>query len=591
MVNSEWIYEFTDRIPAQRIPDRRPAANEALRNGRSGPVQKSACKPRDEMRGIGMKKRIISLALAAGVLLSITACKKVEEAPQANIKERLLSSASLLEASGQLHFEDGLTITGIGSNYSGEVTNRSDNYFWPAIKKLTGVNLEILWEETDDYITSLSASLLSGIDSLPDILDASDFGVMDLADDGAVIPLDSYLDLIPNIVSAVGEDRMNYWRQVDGHIYTIPCIMNVPGAETMMLRKDWLDALGLSEPQSWDEWVNLWRAIRDNDLNGNGDSSDEIPFASQYDADGERCFLPLLNAFGIRASRDAQFCVLDDGSYTMVYEHPRYPEFLKAMQELHAEGLIFSEFDGMYQDDMNAAMDENRLGTAFNWAERCRTSAQALREGGVQDALWEAVAPIAGPDGAQMNPERLMVMPMWCISSAAEERGKVEDILRFFNWYYSEEGSRLYSFGIEGVSYTLDGDAPVMVREMTENGFTDYRAAGCNIECFGGLWQESAFMQCLFEGKSIDEMDDMTEEFYKGINVVNNGYFYAQPKTYETPAYTQYHSSLITEGVCKLRDRAIKGEITVEEFFSEYAELKQRGLQTVIDETRAAAGC
>ncbi len=33
-------------------------------------------------------------------------------------------------------------------------------------------------------------------------------------------------------------------------------------------------------------------------------------------------------------------------------------------------------------------------------------------------------------------------------------------------------------------------------------------------------------------------MDDMTEEFYEGISVVNNGYFYALPKTYETPAYS-----------------------------------------------------
>ena len=59
-------------------------------------------------------------------------------------------------------------------------------------------------------------------------------GVMDLADDGAVIPLDDYLDLMPHIVAAVGEDRMNYWRQADGHIYTIPSVINVPGAQIMM---------------------------------------------------------------------------------------------------------------------------------------------------------------------------------------------------------------------------------------------------------------------------------------------------------------------------------------------------------------------
>lgn len=188
-----------------------------------------------------------------------------------------------------------------------------------------------------------------------------------------------------------------------------------------------------------------------------------------------------------------------------------------------------------------------------------------------------------------MTPERLMVMPMWCITSAAAKRGKAEDIVRFFNWCYTQEGSWLYSYGLQGVSYEIRDGAPVMVAEMTSNGFTDYRAAGCNIECFGGLWQENAFMQCLFEGRSVDEMDALTEEFYKGISVVNNGYFYALPVTFETPAYTQYRNALITQGVCKLRDRAIKGEISVEEFFSGYEALKQRGLQNVIDDARGAA--
>lgn len=539
-----------------------------------------------------MKRTIISSLLIIGMLFGLAACGKTEAPPEAEtgMKEKLLAGAAQLEKSGQLSFESGLTITGMGVNYSGDVTKKTDNYFWPAIEQMTGVDLDIFWEEKESYITSLSTMLLAGMDAMPDILDASDFGVMDLADDGVVLPLDDYLSLMPDIVSAVGEDRMSYWRQVDGHIYTIPSVINVPGAQTMMVRKDWLDKLGRSEPQTWDEWVDLWRAIRDNDLNGNGDPGDEIPFASQYGSDGERCFLPLLNAFGIRTSGDTQFCVLEDGTYTMVYEHPKYPAFLEALQALYAEGLISGEFDSMYMADMDAAMDENRLATAFNWAERCRTSSQALRESGVEDALWEAVAPIAGPDGAQMTPERLMVMPMWCISSAAEKRGKVEDIVRFFNWCYTEEGSYLYSYGLPGISYEMVDGAPVMVSEMTANGFTDYRAAGCNIECFGGLWQESAFMQCLFEGRSVEEMDDLTEEFYKGISVVNNGSFYALPQTYETPAYTQYRSSLITEGVCRLRDRAIKGEISAEEFFTGYEVLKQRGLRQVISEGGEAAG-
>lgn len=104
-----------------------------------------------------------------------------------------------------------------------------------------------------------------------------------------------------------------------------------------------------------------------------------------------------------------------------------------------------------------------------------------------------------------------------------------------------------------------------MAEELTVNGFTDYRAAGCNMESFGGLLQENAFMQCLFESRSVKEMDDLTEQFYRGINLVNNDYFYTMPKTNETPAYIRYSSNLITEGVCRLRNQAIRGEISMEE--------------------------
>ena len=107
-----------------------------------------------------------------------------------------------------------------------------------------------------------------------------------------------------------------------------------------MVRQDWLDDLGMDTPETWEDWLSYWRGVRDNDLNGNGDPADEIPLALAQSADGERSLTQLLNAFGIAASNDTQFCLLDDGTYTMVYEHPRYPAFLEAVAGLYAEGLL-----------------------------------------------------------------------------------------------------------------------------------------------------------------------------------------------------------------------------------------------------------
>ena len=537
-----------------------------------------------------MKKTVITSVGMLCAAVIFTGCtgkkseevnKPVEEYSVEQMKEDLLEAAGQLEKSKELYFENPLEITGLGVTYDGRPVTFDGCYYWPAIEKMTNVHVAVDWHEAEEYTTSVAATLLMDIEELPDIVNPYSFGVMDLADDGLVIPLDEYMELMPDIVAAVGEERMDAWRQADGHIYYIPSVSSVQGSQTMMVRKDWLDELQMDLPETWEEWVALWKGIRDNDLNGNGDPDDEIPLALSYGADGEKCMTMLLNAFGIRASGDCQFCLLEDGTYTMVYEHPRYEEFLQAVAELYREGIIREDFDTYDYNKIEELMKENVLGTTMTWAV-ASSNAEYLRENGDEDALWTATAPVQGPYGDQMIQERELVSSSWCITAGAEKAGKVEDIVRFFNWCFTKEGAYLYNYGIEGVSYEMADKKPVLKSELLENSFTDYRAVGCNFEPFGGLWLEDAFMQCLFSGKTENELDDITLESYKGLFEVNDGFFYTQPVTFETDAYVKYRSTLITSGVCPLRNQVIRGEITWEEFCEKYGQLKEKGLAEVI---------
>ena len=529
-------------------------------------------------------KKVLAIVLTLTLLLGASAVW-AEDAGNP-LLQPLIDAAKQLPRSENLYFENGLQISGMGIHFNNYPKEFDGCYYWPAIEALTGARIEIDWRVEDNYATQVATTLASR--KLPDIMVAGAYGVMNLVGEGAIVPLDDYIELMPDIVAAVGEDRMANWRQADGHIYTIPTIVNVPGSQTVMVRQDWLDALNMQAPTNWDEWVALWRAIKENDLNGNGDTTDEIPLALEQGANGERCMASLLNAFGIRASSDCQFCVLDDGTYTLVYEHPRYKEFLQAVRDLYAEGLIDPEFVTRAQAELFTAMDSGLVGTCMTWAERARISTTTLRESGDADALWTCTIPITGPYGDCMTQERNAVSSVWCITSSAAEAGKVEDIVRLFNWNFTEEGKDLYNYGIEGVSYDrVDGEAELKP-EMVANGFVDYRAAGCEYEPFGGEWQTSAFMQCLFAGQSVDDLDDASASFYNGLAIVNDGYFYAMPQTLETEAYTEYRAELITTGVCTLRDQCIAGQLTVDAFFAKYEELKKQGLQDVIDEGAAA---
>ena len=498
-----------------------------------------------------------------------------------SMRQELLEAAEKLDKSDELYFENGLEITGLGVTYDGRPVEFDGCYYWPAIEKMTNAHLAIDWHEADGYASAVATTLLLDVDELPDLINPYSFGIMDLADDGLIEPLDEYLELMPDIAAAVGEERMDAWRQADGHIYFIPTVSSVRGSQTMMVRRDWLEELEMEMPRTWEDWLALWRGIRDHDLNGNGDPGDEIPLALSYGSDGEKCMTMLMNAFGIRASSDCQFCVLDDGTYTMVYEHPRYAEFLQAAADLYKEGIIREDFDTCDYNKIEEMMKANLLGTTMTWAV-ASSNAEALRKDGDQDALWAAVEPIQGPYGDQMIQERELVGSSWCITAEAKKAGKAEDIVRLFNWCFTREGAWLYNYGIEGVSYDRNGEVPVIRPELLENSFADYRAVGCNYEPFGGLWLEDAFMQCLFGGKMEKELDEITAESYKGLFEVNDDFFYTQPVTFETDAYVKYRSNLITAGICPLRDQAIRGEITLEEFWEKYEQFKDRGLKDVI---------
>lgn len=537
-----------------------------------------------------MKKRCLAMIIMIVIVLS--GCQgenqgKTEEVFQVDrMNQDLLEGAKSLPKSKNLYFENGLEISGLGLTYDGRPTDFEGCYYFPAIEAMTGAHVSIDWQEDEGYSSAIAATLLANKTDLPDILNPTGFGVMDLADDELIVPLDDYLDLMPDIVAAVGEEHMDAWKASDGHIYTIPSVSTIQGSFSMLVRQDWLKALNLETPKTWEDWLTYWRGVRDNDLNGNGDATDEIPIALSESADGERSLTLLLNAFGIAASNDTQFCVLDDGTYTMVYEHPRYPEFLKAMAGLYEEGILVEGYESDSYASIDEKMGNDTLGSTMTFAASS-SQTELLRKNGKEDALWISVEPVAGPYGDRMIQERELIMPVWSITAGAYEKGKVEDIVRFFNWCYTKEGADLYNYGIEGISYTVEDGKPVLNQDLIANGFADYRAVGMNYEPFGGYWMQDAYMQCLFSGKTEEDLTDIQTEAYKGLFVLNNDFFYTQPVTIETKNYVKYRTSLITEGICKLRDQAIRGEISLDEFWTGYEQLKEKGLDKVIEDGAA----
>src|SRR5690625_1825962 len=132
---------------------------------------------------------------------------------------------------------------------SGDIQERLEDY--------TGMKIEFNWvpaASIDERINSaLASNSLADIVSLTDIKNTT---VRNSLRSGMFWDVEPYLKDYPNLAN-ISEDRLEVSR-VDGHIYGVP--FQKPIARYgVLVRKDWLDNLGLDVPHTIDDLYEVAR--------------------------------------------------------------------------------------------------------------------------------------------------------------------------------------------------------------------------------------------------------------------------------------------------------------------------------------------
>lgn len=113
----------------------------------------------------------------------------------------------------------------------------------------------------------------------------SRFGV----DEGMFLPLNDLIEEHGNFfkkyVMDVYPATVGIMTQLDGNIYSLPDVnecYHCKYSNKFWINQAWLDNLGLEMPTTLDELYDVLVAFRDQDANGNGDPTDEIPMAGDF---------------------------------------------------------------------------------------------------------------------------------------------------------------------------------------------------------------------------------------------------------------------------------------------------------------------
>ncbi len=280
---------------------------------------------------------------------------------------------------------------------------------------------------------------------------------------GLFQPLNQYFGSMPNFTKWLQANPVMKAELTaeDGNIYYVPGTnVGKDYQPCLMYNQVWLDKAGKEAPATLDDFVELLKYYRDNDMNDNGDASDEIPMSIMSS------FLPYMfgPAFGLDLVSGFQADA--DGKVTYAYaDSENYRKYLEFLNGLYKDGLLEVEFTSLDRDKVIERISNDLTGVAydFSWAMSMMYSNVLPYYDGTAATAFVGAAPLSGEhEGFYVG--RVELGNMFAISANSAEP---ELAAKFLDFAMSDACQDLYQWGIEGESYVVNADGN---REFTEKG-------------------------------------------------------------------------------------------------------------------------
>lgn len=226
-----------------------------------------------------------------------------------------------------------------------------DNAYTRYIKEVINVQNRDVFEEADkQYDTNVSMAI--AMNELPDIMLVSNYEDLetlienDMIEDLTVSYQNCISDRIREMYASYGEDLIDSVT-FDGKIMALPETNITDGPNLVWLRKDWMDTLGLSAPQTIEDVVEIVRQFIDNQMGGeetvglvcDTQIAGECGYSSEY-------LLDLI--FASYGAYPKQWITGDDGEVVYGSVTDEAKAALSYVHTLYNEGILEKNFFDTY---------------------------------------------------------------------------------------------------------------------------------------------------------------------------------------------------------------------------------------------------
>lgn len=356
--------------------------------------------------------------------------------------------------------------SGNGGGYLGSEKGSATYNFYKDLLGIGIIEPYVEWNGGTTYAEQLNLSIASG--EMPDLFAPVNGMENDLIKNGALLDLTDLLpEKAPHLWEAVSEDIWDVMKANDptgeGRIYMIPNVLTYPLCSGM-IRQDWLDELGLSMPETQDELVEVLKAFRDQDPNGNG-IADEIPTGGRAEA---RWMDDLFAMYGVAMWEGYPQFDLYDGELTYSAVTPNMRDALEWISELYQEGLIDPETLLNDKAGWEGKVNSNQVGVFFHQGRYSYQYAEACENATGVKAQW-VLLPMISADGYDGFYSMRSINGIFWVAKNTDDEARIDAIMTALDAMANPDYREDLFYGVEGMHYeVVDGEKVKLPRDVTK---------------------------------------------------------------------------------------------------------------------------
>lgn len=326
---------------------------------------------------------------------------------------------------------------------------QEDSPVLQALEDYTDTNITMEWIPNSNLDDKFNITLASG--DLPEVMyiPSKSPSFVSAVEDGAFWEIGPYLKDYDNL-SQANEIILNN-SSVNGKIYGVYRKREL-GRNGVIIRKDWLENLGLEEPKTVDDFYNMLKSFKEDDPDGNGKDDTYGIVITKYEGSWDI----MQTWFGVPNKWGED----EDGNLSPFFLDDNYIEALNFFKKLYDEGLVNEDFAVMDPAKWSDPVISGKAGVQVNVVDEGHRIQEKIVDANPdnEDPIT-VIGAVEGPEGLYNLPTSGYSGMLAISKTSVKTEEEMKKVLGFLDKLNDEKAQILAGNGIEGQHYNMvDGE-------------------------------------------------------------------------------------------------------------------------------------